>query len=234
MSLANDSEKFIDYVENWLAERPSLPLSEVIADPSKTAIISVDVINGFLYEGPLASPRVAVIDGAVTRLMQGAWDQGLHDILLVQEGHRPDSLEFQAFGEHAVLGTPQAAATDRIRSLPFYDQLTTLYKDSIHPAINTGLEDWLDEHPDLQTIIAVGDVTDLCLYQLATYLKLRANANHQEQQVIVPADCVQTWHLSVEDAEGLPAMPHHGDLLHAVFLYHLALNGISIVRSVEG
>ena len=234
MSLASDSEKFIDFVENWLAQRPSLSASEAIADPQRTAIISVDVINGFLYEGPLASPRVAPIDQTVTALMRTAWQRGVRDILLVQEGHSADSLEFEAFGEHALKGSRQAAATDLIQALPFYAQLTTLYKDSIHPAINTGLDAWLDERPGLQTVIAVGDVTDLCLYQLASYLKLRANAHHQEQQVIVPADCVQTWHLAVEDAAGSPAMPHHGDLLHAVFLYHLALNGISVVRSIEG
>jgi len=51
--------------------------------------------------------------------------------------------------------------------------------------------------------------------------------------VIVPANCVQTWHLSVEDAEDLPAMPHHGDLLHTVFLYHMALNGIEVVSEIQ-
>jgi nicotinamidase-related amidase len=106
----------------------------------------------------------------------------------------------------------------------------TIYKDSIHPAINTELDQWLDERAHLDTFIAVGDVTDLCVYQLATYLKLHANAHQMERRVIVPEDCVQTWHLSVEAAESLPAMPHHGDMLHATFLYHMALNAIEVVK----
>jgi len=70
------------------------------------------------------------------------------------------------------------------------------------------------------------------LYQLATYLRFRANAYHKDWRVIVPANCTQTWHLSVEDAAGIPAMPHHGDLLHATFLYHMALNGIEVVKEI--
>jgi hypothetical protein len=28
-------------------------------------------------------------------------------------------------------------------------------------------------------------------------------------------------------------MPHHGDLLHTLFLYHMALNGINVVREIS-
>jgi hypothetical protein len=42
-----------------------------------------------------------------------------------------------------IKGTHQAEAIDQIKSLPFYDRLTTIYKDSIHPAVNTGFESWL-------------------------------------------------------------------------------------------
>lgn len=233
MTLAENSKPFLDYLENWLAALPSLTLDEALQNPEKSAIISVDVINGFLYEGTLASPRVAAIDAPITNLMKAAWEKGLRDILLVQDAHDEETMEFREFGPHAIQGTAEAETIDRIKDLPFFDALTILYKDSLHPALNNEFDDWLAERGDLDTIIAVGDVTDLCLYQLAMYLKLKANADRKNWRVIVPENCTQTWHLSVEDAQNMPAKPHHGDLLHATFLYHLALNGIEVVKGIE-
>lgn len=233
MNLAKQSETFINHVEVWLENRPAMTLEDAIPDPKKTALISADVINAFLYEGPLSSPRVAPIGDPIARLMESAWDRGVRDLLLVQEGHREDSLEFDQFGEHAVRGTHEAEAIDQIKALPFYDQLTTIYKDSLHPALNNSFDAWLDDRDHLETIIAVGDVTDFCVYQLATYLKLRANAYHRERRVIVPANCTQTWHLPVEEAADIPAFAHHGDLFHAIFLYHMAMAGVEVVREIK-
>jgi len=233
MSLAEKSVTFLDYLENWLENLPALTLEEVISEPEDSAIISADMINAFLYEGPLSSPRVATIDKPINKLMRSAWDQGLRDILLVQDAHHDESPQLDAYGEHALAGTEAAEATDLIKNLPFYDQITTIYKDSIHPALNNGFDDWIDERDHIKTFIAVGNVTDLCLYNLALYLRFRANAYHKERRVIVPENCVQTWHLSVEDAEDLPAMAHHGDMLHATFLYHLALNGVEVVKAIK-
>lgn len=233
MSLAESSKAFLDYLDDLVADLPSLTLKEAVPDPKRTAIVSIDVINGFLYEGPLASPRVAPIGKPIAELMGAAWALGVEDILLIQEGHHQGSHEFDAYGEHAIKGTPQAEAIDLIKALPFYDQLTTIYKDSIHPALNTGFDEWLAEREHLDTFIVVGDVTDLCVYHLATYLKFHANAYQKERRVIVPENCVQTWHLSVEAAEDIPAMPHHGDLLHATFLYHIALNAIEVVKAIQ-
>lgn len=233
MSLVETSKTFLDYLEDWLASLPEVTLDDVIPEPEKSAIISVDVINGFLYQGPLASPRVAPIGHAIADLMNAGWKHGLHHMLLVQEGHDGGSIEFDAFGQHGIKGTYEAETIDLIKNLPFYDQLTTIYKDSIHPALNNGFNEWIQHREPLHTFIAVGDVTDLCLYQLGTYLRFQANAYRKERRVIVPANCTQTWHLSVEDAKNLPAMPHDGDLLHAIFLYHLALNGVEVVKGIK-
>jgi nicotinamidase-related amidase len=232
MSLAEKSTEFLNHLENWLDARPTLKLSEAISEPEKSAIISIDVINAFLYEGPLSSSRVAPIGESISRLMKESWDLGLHDILLVQDHHSEETQEFSQYGQHAVGGTDQAEAIDLIKNLPFFDKLTTIYKDSIHPALNNGFDEWVDQREQLNTFIAVGDVTDLCVYQLAMYLKLRSNAYKKDHRVIVPANCVQTWHLSVEDAKDLPGMAHHGDMLHATFLYHMALNGIEVVKEI--
>jgi hypothetical protein len=80
--------------------------------------------------------------------------------------------------------------------------------------------------------MVVGDCTDLCTYQLAMFLRLDANARQKARRVIVPADCVQTYDLPVEIASGLGALPHPGNLLHAVFLYHMQLNGVEVVSEI--
>ena len=232
MTLAEKSKPFLDYLEVWLEALPSLTFNEALPNPDKSAIISIDVINAFLYEGHLSSPRVAAIDVPITNLMKTSWEQGLRDILLVQDAHQDGTKEFGEFGSHALKGSSEAETIDMIKALPFFDKMTIVYKDSIHPALNNGFDAWLAEREYLETIIAVGDVTDLCIYQLAMYLKLSANANRKNWRVIVPENCTQTWHLSVKDAQDLPAKPHHGDMLHATFLNHMALNGVEVVKSI--
>ena len=64
------------------------------------------------------------------------------------------------------------------------------------------------------------------------HLKLRANAQNQKSRVILPADCVDTYDLPVEVARQIGAVPHDGDLLHYVFLYHMLLNGIEVVAGI--
>jgi len=80
--------------------------------------------------------------------------------------------------------------------------------------------------------IVAGDCTDICVYQLAIHLKARANAQRADTAVVVPAACVQTYDLPVAAALGVGAVPHDGDLLHRVFLHHMALNGVLVVSEV--
>ncbi len=63
-------------------------------------------------------------------------------------------------------------------------------------------------------------------------LKVRANALDLPRRVIVPANAVNTYDLPVAAAEKIGALPHDGDLLHALFLYQMALNQIEVVREI--
>ena len=105
-------------------------------------------------------------------------------------------------------------------------------KNSISSTIGTGLLDWLDEHSEVNTFITVGDCTDLCTYQLAMSLRLRANALNLDQRFILPVDCVDTYDLPVDVAQEIGAVPHDGDLLHYTFLYSMMLNGVEGVKSL--
>jgi hypothetical protein len=64
-------------------------------------------------------------------------------------------------------------------------------------------------------------------------LRLRANAHQLAHRVLLPAECVDTYHLDVATARQIGAVPHDGDLLHHIFLYSLRLNGVEIVRAIR-
>jgi nicotinamidase-related amidase len=231
-SLLSQSQPFIVYLDEWLAALPVLPLDQAIANPDLTAIVSVDVVKGFCNFGPLASPRVAAIVNPIVTLFKATWSGGMHQILFVHEDHEPDAVEFSAWPPHCVRGTAEAEPVEEISSLPFFNQMVDLPKNSISSALNTGLNDWLSGHPWVHTFIVTGDCTDLCTYQLAMHLRLDANARQLQRRVIVPADCVDTYDYSVEAARSAGGLPHPGALTHAYFLYHMALNGVEIVKCI--
>jgi nicotinamidase-related amidase len=230
--LVHHSEPFLRYLAEWEAGRPAVALAEVAADPRRVALVSVDVINGFCNTGTLASKRVQGIVAPIAELFRRAQAAGLRHLLLVQEAHEPNALEFAQYPVHGVRGTIEAEAVPELKALPFFDRMQVFTKNSIHPALNTELEPWLGAHPEVDTFIVVGDCTDLCAYQSAMYFKLRGNARQLPQRVIVPADCVQTFDTPLALARQIGAMPHDGDLLHLVFLYSMQLNGIEVVRTV--
>ena len=227
-TLAEQSAPFLDYLQGWLASLPQPALSQVMADPQNTALISVDVIQGFCTAGPLASPHIARIIAPIVDLMRHVWDNGLRHIILCQDTHEHDALEFNHYPPHCVRGSAESQAVAEIQALPFYTQMTVLEKNSIDSALNTGLDALLAAHHQVDTFIVVGDCTDLCTYQLAMHLRLGANARQLQRRVIVPADCVETYDLPLKiAAQGV--LPHPAALLHAVFLYHMAINGVEVI-----
>lgn len=227
------AEPFLQYLDQWYQDLPRAKLQEVASLPSATAIVSVDVINGFCYEGPLASERVRRIIGPIVELFQRAWELGVRHILLTQDTHEPDAKEFSQFPPHCIRGTSEAEPVPEFKALPFFAQMLQIEKNSIHSGLHTGLQEWIDDHPQVETFIVVGDCTDLCTYQLAMHLRLDANARQLDRRVIVPANCVETYHLDVETARQLGAEPHEGDLLHHIFLHHMKLNGVQVVAALE-
>ncbi|MFQ6101145.1 MAG: cysteine hydrolase family protein [Anaerolineae bacterium] len=225
-----ESKPFLDWLARWEGQLPEMNLEEIVSDPAQVAVVAVDLTNGFCCEGPLASPRVAGVIPAAVRLFQRAHDLGVCHFLLPQDTHASNAIEFSAFPRHAVAGTSESETVDELKALPFSDLFVVIPKNSISCDIGTDLAPWLEDHPEVTTFVVIGDCTDICVYQAAMYLRLRANVlGLQDTRVIVSADCVQTYDMPVETAAELGILPHDGDLLHSVFLYHMALNGIEVV-----
>lgn len=229
-----NSRPFLTYVAEWVAGLQPMPVARLVGeDASRVAVISVDVINGFCYEGALSSPRVANIVDPIVALFEKSYQAGVRHFILTQDTHPADAVEFESFPPHCIRGTWESETVDKFKALPFFDQFQVMPKQSINSAIGTDLEAWLDAHPQVNTFVTVGDCTDLCTYQLAMHLRLRSNVRNERTRVILPADCVDTYDLPVPVAAEIGAIPHDGDLLHAIFLYHMRLNGIEVVAKIE-
>ncbi len=228
-SLMERSKPFLMFLDEWMAALPQILLHQAIQEPRRTAIISVDVINGFCTIGPLSSPRVNAIVAPIVHLFSAAWELGVRHILLSQDTHEPDAVEFGAWPPHCVRSTAEAETVAAFKALPFFDQMVLLEKNSISTGLNTGLSEWLTAHPQVNTFIVVGDCTDLCVYQLAMHLRLDANSRQLTRRVIVPANAVDTYDRTVDVAREQGGLPHDAELHHAFFLYHMALNGIEVV-----
>ena len=228
-----DAFRIPDYVARWHEQLPAVPLSQAVTDPARAAVFAADMVIGFCKHGNLASNRVGGLIQPVVELFQRAHAYGVGHFVLLQDTHHPAAPEFQNWPVHCVQGTEESKTVPELQSLPFARRFTVIEKNSLHPGLNTQFDQWLEAYPALNKAIVVGNCTDLCVYALAMHLRLRANAHNQaDLEVIIPANAVETYDLPGETAQKLGAPAHPGDFFHQVFLYHMALNGITVVREL--
>lgn len=231
--MTGKEDDFSLYLKEWVAVLPEMDGGSLFESPEETAIMCVDVVNGFCTSGPLASSRMAAIVHPIVKLFQQAWKVGCRNLFLIQDTHEPDAVEFGAFPPHCVRGTQEAETVSEIKALPFFDQITILEKNSIDSGLNTGLDAWITAHPQVQTYIVIGDCTDLCTYQLAMHLRVSANALQIQRRVLVPANCTDTYDTPIQIAQEIGAFAHPTDFFHNTFLYHMALNGVEIIKEIK-
>jgi nicotinamidase-related amidase len=221
---------FIKWVDEWYAGLTPFEWKRELRDPACVALCAENLVNGFTDEGGFASSRLQALVEPVTHLFQRAHGLGVRNFILLQDAHGDKAQEFKHLPRHCVRGTAEAQTVEPLRKLAFANEFYMVRKNSFHPALNTDLDRWLEMHQDLDTFILAGGCTDLCIYQLATYLKLQANARDLPRRVIVAANLVDTYDQPVgKNGE----TPHDGNLLQRIFLYHMTISGIDVVKGIE-
>ncbi len=217
-SILSEGGKVFSAIAEWLDQRPELCLSQL--DPKRTALIIVDMINGFAREGALQSPRVEKIIAPIVCLTRACQKAGI-PVLAFADSHGEMSPEFRAYPPHCLAGTNEAELVDELKALGGY---RLFLKNSVNGFLETEFQQWLKEHQAIDQYLVVGDCTDICIQQLAVTLKAWFNMNNRESRVIVPVNAVDTFD------GGL----HHGDLMHEMALFMMSGNGVEIVgRIVE-
>lgn len=234
-NIIEQGTEFIGAIAEWERNLTELSWSDLAAEAQRgqVALFSVDMINGFCHEGPLASPRIKGIIPQIVETFEGAYEVGVRHFILAQDSHPVDAVEFANFPPHCLEGSSEAENIPELAALPFANLFMTVPKRSLNAFHGTELGAWIDEHRDLKVAVVVGDCTDLCIYQMAMHLKLYANAHNLKLRVIVPANAVQTYDIPVAVAREIGSLPHNGDVLNLISLYQMRVNGIEVVRAIR-
>lgn len=237
-SLATRSAAFLDYLDGYVQNLQPASLDGLIASaggPEGVAMVVVDLVGGFCTEGALATPRLGRLVGPVGDLYDAGWEAGVRRYAVMRDAHHADAPEFAAFGPHCVAGSGEDKLEPELARRPWAADALDVPKNNLSAFADDGpFRPWVEEcvASGTRVIVVTGGCTDLCLYHAALGLRLWANARNQSLRVIVPANLADTYDLPVEVAAGIGIMPHDGDLVQAMFLYHLHLNGVEVVSEI--
>lgn len=194
-------------------EKPIIDLENM--NSAETAVIVVDMINGFAKSGSLYSERVKKIIGENRVVLEST--SKAHHVFLC-DSHKETASEFNVFPVHCVSGTEETEVVEELNI--FASQGTVIYKNSTNGFLEPEFMTWLQDK-QLKNIIIIGCCTDLCVLQFATTLKTHFNRLNLLSNIYVPLEAVETYEIS--DI-------HPGDFMHIMALKFMQDMGIVIGR----
>ncbi len=202
---------------DMLAKLPAIELKDL--QGKQTALVIVDMVNGFAREGALKSPRVEGLIAEIAELSKICNE--LHIARLAfADCHTKASPEFDAYPAHCMIGTSEGEMVDELKELGGY---TLISKNSTNGFLEEAFQKWLKENEHINTFVITGDCTDICVQQFAITLKTWFNMQNKRGRVIIPINAVETYDLNL----------HNGDLMNVTALYNMMINGIEVVQGVN-
>lgn len=212
------SEQTLGEILDMLDGLKEISLSEL---PGKqTALIIVDMINGFVRVGALKSPRGEEIIPDIVKLSENC-DKMEIKKLAFADCHTEASPEFGAYPAHCMVGTDEVEVVDEIKTVGGYKLIPKNSTNGFHEA---EFRKWLNENPQINNFIVVGVCTDICVQQFAITLKTWFNMQDKKCRVIVPLNAAETYDLGV----------HNGELVNVMAFYNMIINGVEVVKEIRG
>ena len=213
----NRSVNTLEHIFDMMEKLPSIQLSGL--KPDKTAFIIVDMINGFVREGALQSPRAEGVIPEITRLSKACDELKIPKIAFA-DNHTNESPEFDSYPEHCLGGTSESEVVDEIKEIGGY---TLIPKNSTNGFLEEEFQNWLKQNQHIKTFIVTGVCTDICVQQFSITLKTWFNSRNKKSRIIVPISMVDTYDLDIHDAE----------LTNIMALYNMSINGVEIVTDIK-
>lgn len=165
--------------------------------PEKTAMIVVDVVNGFIREGAMASPLIESIIPEVASLMDKCIKAEI-PVVAFADCHKEDCAEFASFPPHCIENTSESELVDELKKVGGYFLMKKNSTNGFHEKI---FKQCLIQNPTTNTFIVVGDCTDICVMQFCLALKTWYTQQNVKVEIVVPINAVETYDAPNHDAD---------------------------------
>lgn len=196
----------------------ALPLKLSEFNKSETVLVVVDMINGFVNEGSLSSPRIRNIVSDVSKLVSECLEKGI-DIIAFADCHKENSVEFENFPVHCLENTRESELIDEIKN----DISKVIPKNSTNGFHAPEFQKFLAENRNIKNFIVCGDCTDICVHNFCITLKTYFSQNNIKSRVIVPINAVETYDGGI----------HNAEFMNFSALMIMETNGIELVKEIE-
>lgn len=186
------------------------------------ALYIIDMNNGFVNFGAMANPKYNDLVPEQMRMIRKIRsEKGIVNFIL--EGHKEDSLEFQSYPKHCIIGTDEAELIPELLTEQNKNNTNTYYKNCINGMLTGEVQKDIKRLKALKEVIFEGVCADLCVMDFArTYARYLDQIN-REAKLFVVKNAVDTF-----DAPG-----HDRDEWLDIAYKVMAQAGIMVVESYE-
>lgn len=188
-------------------------------DVNSTAIVFVDIIEGFVNVGTLSSPRAKDILKYVKYLNENSSE--FHKIYFV-DTHNEDAEEFRTYPPHCIVNTQEAVLAKELLVDKNNSKSVVIEKNSTNGFLAPQFQKWLEDNSQVENFIITGLVTDICVMQFALTLKTAFNEKNKKSNLVIPIQCIETFDLA--------ATNHHASLMNLFAIYNMQMNGVKFVN----
>ena len=214
--LVKESREHMLRVSHILEKAEQLDIRKL--DASNTMLVIVDMVNGFVRSGNMASDRIDDIVNPILAIKNKCDEVGVNTVAFA-DCHTSSSVELKNYPSHCVLGTKEEEIIDELKEALV---TTVINKNSTNGFLEDEFINLLDENKNICNFIVVGCCTDICVQNFAITLKMWFNKNDRISRVIVPMDAVETY-----DAPG-----HSALIKNIIALDTMMESGIEVVKNI--
>lgn len=158
----------------------------------RKALYMIDMNNGFVNFGNMANPKYNELVSEQLKLINKFRKEN-QLVNFVLEGHTTDSIEFDSYPSHCVLGTKEAELIPEFIDEQNKENTRTYYKNSINGMLNRSLQDDIKSQDNLNEIVIGGVCADLCVMDFARTFSRYLDEINRRAKIFVVENTIDTY-----------------------------------------
>lgn len=158
----------------------------------RKALYMIDMNNGFVNFGNMANPKYNELVNEQLKLINKFRKEN-QLVNFVLEGHTTDSIEFDSYPSHCVLGTKEAELIPEFINEQNKENTITYYKNSINGMLNRNLQDDIKSQDNLNEIVIGGVCADLCVMDFARTFSRYLDEINRRAKIFVVENTIDTY-----------------------------------------